>query len=45
MLTESSEAISSHKSLQILGFASLSLPHFNANPFSHGSGKVPDFPA
>ena len=43
MLTESSEAISSHKSLQILGFASLSLPHLDANPFSHAGGKVPGF--
>jgi hypothetical protein len=44
MLTESSEAISSHKSLQILAIASLSLPQFDANPFYGGSGKVPDLP-
>jgi hypothetical protein len=33
----------SHKSLQLLGFASLSLPHFDANPFWTESGEMPDF--
>jgi hypothetical protein len=44
-LTASREAIRAHKSLQILAIASLSSPHFDANPFSTNSGKVPGFPA
>jgi hypothetical protein len=32
-------------SAAVLGFASLSLPHFDANPFWKDSGDMPDFPA
>jgi hypothetical protein len=41
MLTESSDAICFRKSLQILAIASLSSPHFDANPFSALRGNVP----
>src|SRR5215468_4582297 len=43
ILTESREAISPDKSLQILAIASLSSPHFRANPLIPQSGKVPGF--
>src|SRR5438128_6664400 len=43
ILTESREAISPDKSLQILAIASLSSPHFGANPLIPRSGKLPAF--
>lgn len=44
MLTELREAKGPRKQKQILAIASLSSPHFDANPFLAASDKVPGFP-
>jgi hypothetical protein len=44
MLTESRDAMDLRNLGQILAIASLSSPHFDANPFSAESGNVPGFP-